>query len=109
MTTDFIQDWEEDQTLRSALTPVFACQPPWDTEGDYTMQSIEVYFEADQTKALDRKDYPKKKSTKKYIKLDLKQTLLEALVHPNHIIPHYPVLKIISSDSDFKDAFLNEI
>jgi hypothetical protein len=36
-------------------------------------------------------------------------TLLEALVLPNHIIPHYPVLKVISSDSDFKDAFLNEI
>lgn len=37
MTTDFIQDWQEDITLRSALTPVFACQPPWDREGDYTM------------------------------------------------------------------------
>ena len=73
------------------------------------MQSIEVYFEADQTKALDQKDYPKKKSTKKYVRLDLKMTLLECLQHENHIVPMYPVLKIISSDSDFKDAFLNEI
>jgi hypothetical protein len=73
------------------------------------MQSIEVYFEADQTKPLDHKDKPKSKSTKKYIKLDLKQTLLEALVHPNHIIPHYPVLHVVSNESDFKDSFLNEI
>lgn len=109
MTTDFIQDWQEDVTLRSALTPIFATQPPWDTEGDYTMQSLEVYYEADQTKPLAKKDKPEKKSTKKYVKLDLKMTLLEALVLPNHIIPHYPVLKVISSDSDFKDAFLNEI
>lgn len=47
MQSDFIQQWGEDITLRKALTPVFATQLPWDAEGDYTMQSIEVYFEAD--------------------------------------------------------------
>jgi len=47
MTTDFIQDWPENQTLYDALYPVFAERPPWDREGDYTMQTIEVYFEAD--------------------------------------------------------------
>ena len=88
---------------------MFATQPPWDKEGEYSMQSIEVYFEADQTKPISRLDKPEKKSTVKYIKLDLKQTLLEALQHTNHIIPHYPVFKLISNESDFKDAFLNEI
>ena len=73
------------------------------------MQSIEAYFEADQTKPLDPKDSFKQKSTKKYIKLDLKMTLLEALTQDNHIVPQYPVIKVISSDSDFKDAFLKEI
>jgi len=43
------------------------------------MKTIEVYFEADQTKALDPKDYAKEKSKKKYVKLDMKQTLLSAL------------------------------
>jgi len=56
MATDFIQDWAEDVTLKDALRPVFAEQPPWDQEGDYRLDTIEVYFEADQTKPLDPKD-----------------------------------------------------
>lgn len=76
MCTDFIQDWEQDVTLRAALSPVFAEQPPWDAEGDYTMQTIEVYYEADQTKCLDPRETPKKKSTKKYIRCNLNDTLL---------------------------------
>ena len=109
MASDFIQDWQEDITIKDALAPVFASQLPWDEYGDYSMKTIEVYFEADQTKCLDHKDYPKEKSKKKYVKLDLNQTLLSALQHPNHIVPQYPVLKVISSESDFKESFLNEI
>ena len=88
---------------------MFATTPPWDKEGEYSMQSLEVYFEADQTKPISRMDKPETKSTVKYVKLDLKSTLMEVLQHPNHIIPNYPVLKVISNESDFKDAFLNEI
>ena len=74
------------------------------------MDTIEVYFEADSTKALDPKETASKKSTKKYIKVDLKSTLLQALGHPNHIVPQYPVFKVISKENDdFKDAFLNQI
>ena len=69
------------------------------------MQTIEVYFEADQTKPLDLKDV-KKKSTVKHIKLDLKMTLLEALALPNHILPMYPVLKVICKDNDFRESFM---
>lgn len=73
------------------------------------MDTIEVYFEADSTKPLDKKDQGKK-STKKYIKCDLKQTLLQVLQHVNHIVPQYPVLKVISKENDdFRDAFLSEI
>ena len=67
-----------------------------------------MYFEADQTEPLDPKDI-KKKSTKKYVKIALNQTLLEALQHENHIVPQYPILKVVSTDSDFREAFLNEI
>ena len=109
MQTDFIQDWTEDVTLKTMLLQIFACQAPWDSEGDYTMQTIEVYYEADQTTPLDPKDSRIKKSNKKYVKLDLKMTLLEVLTKPNHFVPQYPVLKVISTDSDFRDAFLNEI
>jgi hypothetical protein len=28
---------------------------------------------------------------------------------PNHIIPMYPVLKVICSDNDFRDSFLKQI
>jgi hypothetical protein len=53
------------------LRPIFSDQAPWDREGAYRMDTIEVYFEADSTKPLDKKDQGKK-STKKYIKCDLK-------------------------------------
>jgi hypothetical protein len=56
MATDFIQDWPEDATLASQLRPIFKDQAPWDSEGAYRMDTIEVYFEADSTKPLDKKD-----------------------------------------------------
>ena len=109
MQTDFIQDWCEDQTLQQQLRPLFNEQAPWDEEGAYRMDTIEVYFEADSTKPLDKKDQGRK-STKKYIKCDLKQTLLQVLQHENHIVPQYPVLKVISkANDDCKEAFLSLI
>ena len=110
MTTDFIQDWPEDDTLAEQLRPLFADQAPWDEEGVYRMDTIEVYFEADMTKLLDKKEAPENKSTKKYIKCDLNSKLLPILQHPNYIVPQFPVFKIISRENDdFKEAFLNEI
>jgi hypothetical protein len=47
MVTDFIQDWEEGQTLRDELRPLYKEKAPWDQEGNYRMDCIEVYFEAD--------------------------------------------------------------
>jgi hypothetical protein len=74
------------------------------------MDTIEVYFEADQTKLLDPKEAPKNKSNKKYIKCNMKDTLLKVMQHENHIVPQFPALKIISKESDdFRDMFLDEI
>ena len=56
MATDFIQDWQEDMTLKEQLEQVFAEQAPWDEEGKYNMSTIEVYFEADSTIPLDPRD-----------------------------------------------------
>ena len=110
MVTDFVQDFPEDETLAEQLRPIFNDQAPWDEEGVYRMDTIEVYFEADMTKCLDKKEAPKSKSNKKYIKCNLNDTLLEILQHPNYIVPQFPVFKIISRENDdFKDAFLAEI
>jgi hypothetical protein len=109
MATDFIQDWPEDDKLSVQLRQLFAEQAPWDEEGIYRMDTIEVYFEADQTKALDPKEEPASKHNKKYVKCELNQTLLDVLKHANHIVPQYPVLKIISkANPDFKESFLNQ-
>lgn len=43
------------------------------------MDTIEVYFEADMTKCLDKKEAPENKSTKKYIKCNLNDTILKVL------------------------------
>ena len=110
MVTDFIQDFVEDDTLATQLRPIFADQAPWDEEGTYRMDTIEVYFEADMTKLLDKKDAPKSKSNKKYIKCELNSTLLSVLQHPNYVVPQFPVFKVISRENDdFRDAFLGEI
>lgn len=110
MVTDFVQDFPEDDTLATQLRPIFNDQAPWDEEGVYRMDTIEVYFEADMTKCLDKKETPENKSNKKYIKCNLNDTLLEILQHPNYIVPQFPVFKIISRENDdFKDAFLAEI
>lgn len=73
------------------------------------MSTIEVYFEADATTPLDPKDKAKDKSNKKYVKCKMEQTLLEVLQHRHHIVPQYPVLKIVCKDSAFRESFLNEI
>lgn len=91
------------------LSHVLAEQAPWDRDHDYTINTIEVYFEADQTKPLDPKDAKGKKSTKKYIKLELNMTLMECLAQEFHYIPQYPVLKVVSTDSDFRESFLKQI
>jgi hypothetical protein len=110
MTTDFIEDWQEDNSFREELRPLYKEQAPWDKEGVYRIDTIEVYFQADMTKPLDPKDKPEKKSAKKYIKVDLKSSLISQLQHPNYFVPQYPVFKVISRESeDFKEAFLNEI
>ena len=88
---------------------MFAAQAPWDKEGDYTMQTIEAYFEADQVEPYDPKDRPKEKSKKKYIKCELNKTLIEFLAHENHIMAQYPIVKIVSTDTDFRESFLSEI
>lgn len=110
MVTDFIQEWPEDETFATQLRPLFADQAPWDEEGVYRMDTIEVYFEADMTKCLDKKEAPKVKSNKKYIKCNLNDPILKVLQHANYIVPQFPVFKIISRENDdFKDAFLGEI
>lgn len=109
MATDFIQDWREDQTLKNQFKEVFSEQAPWDEEGKYRLDTIEVYFEADASTPLDPKDKAKTKSNKKYVRCGLDQTLIQVLQHEHHIVPNYPVIKVICKNSAFKQSFLNEI
>eukprot|EP00347_Sterkiella_histriomuscorum_P012411 403368683 len=109
MATDFVQDWREDQTIKSHMKEIFNERAPWDDEGKYRMDTIEVYFEADSTTPLDPKDKAREKSTKKYVRCNLDSSLLEVLQHQFHIVPQYPVLKVICKKGGFKSSFLNEI
>lgn len=109
MVTDFIQDWEENISLKDQLAVIFAEQAPWDHAHHYKPEFIEVYFEADQTLPLDQKDTSKSKSNKKYIKCSLESSLLQILQQKHHIVPQYPVLSIVSKKSNFRNSFLSEI
>lgn len=46
-TIELIQDWPEDQKVKDALGPIFKDKAPWDHEGIYRLDCIEIYFEAD--------------------------------------------------------------
>ena len=72
MTSDFIQDFREDQPLSDQFNAIFRDRAPWDEENKYTPQSIEVYFEANVSAPLDPKDKSKTNQSKKYYKCDLK-------------------------------------
>lgn len=109
MATDFVQDFREDQKLREQFEPIFSERAPWDEENKYRFDNIEIYFEGDATAPLDPKDKSKDSCNQKYIKCDLNQTLLEVLKHKFHIVPQYPVLKVVAKHSAFREAFLNEI
>lgn len=110
MQVDLVQQWREDQTFADALRPIFNERAPWDVEGVYRLDCIEVYMQCDQTKVLNPKDNPKNKSTKKYVKCGMKDKLLKWLQHENHVIPQYPAFKVISKENDdFRDMFLGEI
>lgn len=50
---------------------MFAERPPWDEEGKYRIDNIEVYFEANATSPLDPKDLSKDSCNKKYINCNL--------------------------------------
>ena len=91
------------------LEEIFAERAPWDESGKYKFDNIEVYFEADSTTPLDPKDKARDKSGKKYIKCSMDETLLEILKNKFHIVPQYPVLKIVAKNTAHREAFLKEI
>ena len=47
MQVDLVQEWREDQTFADALRPIFNERAPWDVEGVYRLDCIEVYMECD--------------------------------------------------------------
>lgn len=87
MGTDFIQDWKEDVQLKDHFKELFKERAPWDEDGKYRLDTIEVYFEGNCTTPLDPKDKSKDSCNKKYIKCDLKDTILDVLRHPFNIVP----------------------
>lgn len=91
------------------MKEVFAERAPWDEDNKYRFDTIEVYFEADASNPLDPKDRARDKSNKKYIRCSMDDTLLEILKHKHHIVPQYPVIKIVAKNTAFREAFLNEI
>lgn len=135
--SDYIQNWSEFTTFEEQLGQVLPVKTgpsgsdlpcaPWDKEGHYCLDSIELYFEeaivdsfdlskliSKQVKAFDKKrnedeelfvNYAKQKRVR--VKDFRLKTLLELLTHKKYVIPGIPVFSVVSRRSPFYTTFLS--
>jgi len=106
---DVVQNFLESHTFHEQLSVVFEQPAPWDARHDYTMSSIEVYFECNEAELdpelcdLGRVTVTKKKG---WQRVNLNSKLLSILQNPNYIIPGYPVFHIVSKSSPARASIL---
>ena len=98
MMTELVEKFGENQPIGQLLEEVLAEPKPWDTEGHYSPDKVEVYVElkggaADATSA----SIARIKST---------STLSKLFAHPKYVMPTFPLLQIISTSSPFRAVFL---
>ncbi|PIN26245.1 hypothetical protein CDL12_00989 [Handroanthus impetiginosus] len=136
MSSDIIEDFCETDMFSVHLDMMFSERSPplpWDTEGAYTRDALELYYEADSGVSLSRKEILKHllegtaashlekfgdKETDtaasssissgnhpKWVRVNEKRTLHDILKSPDFIVPGIPVFFIVSKRSDFYRDF----
>lgn len=94
--TECIASFSEHIPLSEGIAEVFGERAPWDREGVYTPENIEMYV---QLTPVD--DNPKTAMAK----LKGTSTLSSLLAHKRYVLPLFPVVIIVSSKSKFRHTF----
>mmetsp|Transcript_18243 Transcript_18243/g.33740 ORF Transcript_18243/g.33740 Transcript_18243/m.33740 type:complete len:486 (-) Transcript_18243:219-1676(-) len=125
MQTDFIMSFDLRHRFRDHLEMMFPMsladncsekRAPWDTNFDYTLDALAIYFEERQGDAFDMtkmwaNQYGKKSDKEDYskklrVKVGLDKTLQDAITDPAYIVPGLPTFYVVSTRSDyFKETF----
>lgn len=101
--SDFLQSCAEDTTLALNLGHVFEHPAPWDEDGKYKIGNLEVYFETNATVPLGQE---KNYKARKWVRVDPKRTLLEALQIEGHVVPRIPIFHVIPVGCKDKHTYL---
>ena len=95
--SDFIQDFGTNTTFKEQLGLVLSEPAPWDPSHKYNIDNIEIYYETNISELIDER-IPIVKTSKKYEKIELSDTLESIITRGTCIVPQYPVFNIIAKD-----------
>jgi len=126
MQTEFIQSFDMSHSFRAHLLQMFpqnqndlSKKAHWDSNGNYTVDKLEVYFEeryvepfdmskmwaSQYNKRLETEDYSKKLR----VKVSLDASLSQALKDPGYVVPGIPTFYVVSNSTVFySDVFVKE-
>lgn len=108
--SDFIERFSELGTFEAQLAEMFpphSAAVPWDRRGDYRADTIQIYFLANSTSALNTSSSSSSSLRKRWIKVANHITLQKALSHPEHVIPGLPVFHVLVP-GEFRNNYLKE-
>jgi len=104
--SDFIERFTESDTFAEQLESMFGPEAPpceWDRAGTYKPERLAVYFETNVTDIVGQgTNY----GARKWTRVPLEYTLLQALQMPDHVIPKIPVFHVFVAGSTFLLEFL---
>lgn len=106
--SEFVRDFRETDTFLEHLSYMF---PPnqftdWDKERKYQLENLEIYAMVGSVKPL--KPLPSNRSSikKRWIKIKPTTTLQKLTTHIDYVIPQYPVVYIVTTNSKFRNEML---
>lgn len=94
--TECIASFSEQIPLSEGINEVFGERAPWDKEGVYTAENIEMYVQLTPVNDNPKTGMAKLKGT---------STLSSLLSHKRYTLPLFPVIIIVSSKSKFRNKF----
>ena len=112
--SEFVKDFEERHTFIDHLSYMFpsdistgndVTMVPWDLEGKYKLENLEIYFEAHCTKPL-KPSSANRIGRRRWIRVLPTSQLIKSLTHPDFVMPGIPVFYIVVSGSKFRDELL---
>ena len=94
--TECIASFSELIPLGEGVAEVFGERAPWDREGVYTPENVEMYVQLTPVDGNPKTGMAKLKST---------STLATLLAHKRYVLPIFPVIIVVSSKSKYKPTF----